>query len=113
MCIIVSVGNEPYKIIRKEVIRMRKMMKKEITKTTVKVAQMKSENGLPTAIPLEDEILLGNVTLEKAQMIVAKKYDEPVSVFEVSTDTKVYQMPVSEFVKVADVEEKDEQEEEQ
>lgn len=86
---------------------MRKMMRKEVTKTTVKVATVKSVNGKPEMQPLPDEIFLGNVSLEKAQKEVNKKYDEPVTVFEVKTDTKVYEMAVEEFVKVASVKEED------
>lgn len=82
---------------------MRKMMTKEVTKTTVKVAKMVVENGVPVAQPLEDEVILGNVNLEKAQKIVNKKYEEPVTVFEVIADTEVYEMPVEDFIKLATI----------
>lgn len=81
---------------------MRKTMTKEVTKTTVKIAKMvKGENGLPVAEVLPDEILIGNVTLEKAQKEVAKKYDFVVTVFGVEPATEIYQMAVEEFIKHA------------
>jgi hypothetical protein len=89
---------------------MRKMMTKEVTTTTVKVAKMEMENGLPVAVNLPDEILLGNVTLDKAQRILNKKFGQPVTVFEVSANTNTYEMPVEEFVKVATLKVDDQQE---
>lgn len=82
---------------------MRKMMTKEVTKTTVKVAKMEMVDGLPQAVQLPDEIILGNVTLEKAQKQVNKKYDHPVTVLTVEADTIVYELPVDEFIKIATV----------
>jgi hypothetical protein len=80
---------------------MRKKMQKEVTKTTVKVAKIVTAEGLPKAETLEDEILLGNVSVEKAQKIVQKKYDEPVTVLGVEPDTTIYEMDVEEFIKHA------------
>lgn len=82
-------------------IRMRRMMTKEVTKTTVKLAKMVTENGLPKAEPMEDEILLGNVSLEKAQKAISKKHGAGVTVFAVEVDTSTYEMDVEEFIKVA------------
>lgn len=84
---------------------MRKMMTKEVTKTTVKVAKMSVENGVPVAVALPDEIILGNVTTEKAQRILNKKYNEPVTVFEVIPTTNIYEMAVEEFIKHATIKE--------
>lgn len=81
----------------------RKMMTKEVTKTTVKLAKMVNENGVPKAEALEDEILLGNVTLEKAQKEIVKKHGASVTVFGVEPDTTLYEMPVEEFIKIATV----------
>lgn len=79
----------------------RKMMTKEVTKTTVKVAKMIQENGLPKAEQLPDVVLIGNVSLEKAQKEVNKQYDHPVTVFAVEAATEVYEMAVEEFIKHA------------
>lgn len=82
---------------------MRKIMKKEVTTTTVTIAKMEMIGGQPQAITLPDEIILGNVTLEKAQKIVNKKYGQPITVFKVSANTQMYEMPVEDFIKVATV----------
>lgn len=82
---------------------MRKMMTKEVTSTLVKVAKMEMVEGQPKAIALPDEILLGNVSLEKAQKTISKKLGAGATVFEVSPETVVYEMPVEEFIKVATV----------
>lgn len=97
---------------------MRKTMTKEVTKTTLKVAEIITENGEPKLTPLEDEILLGNVSLEKAQKEMRKKYEgRPVQVFEVEPDTTKYQMQVEDFIKnatpVTDDEEVDEEDSEE
>lgn len=80
-------------------------MTKEVTQTTVKLAKMIMENGTPKAIELPDEVLLGNVSLEKAQRLMNKKYEKPVTVFAVQPETKVYEMKVEDFIKVATLKE--------
>lgn len=79
---------------------MRKTMKKEVTKTTVKIARMVvGENGLPEAQKLDDVIMIGNVSVEKAQKQVNKDFNFPVTVFGVEADTEVYEMAVEDFIK--------------
>ena len=80
---------------------MRKMLTKEVTSTTIKLAKMEVNEGQVQAVTLPDEIVLGNVSLEKAQQIVNKKHGKGITVFSVEADTKVYEMPVEEFIKVA------------
>jgi Histone-like Protein p6 len=82
---------------------MRKFMTKEVTTTTLKLAKMKMVDGRPVAEPLEDEILLGNVSLERAQKFAIKKHGSGVTVFEAVANTHVYEMPVEEFIKVASI----------
>lgn len=82
---------------------MRKMMTKEVTTTTVKVARMEVENGVPVAVSLPNETFLGNVSLEKAQKLVNKKYEGSVSVFGVEANTTVYELEVEEFIKHASI----------
>jgi hypothetical protein len=84
---------------------MRKLLTKEVTSTRVKLAKMEMLDGQPQAKWLEDEILLGNVNLEKAQKEITKKHGQGVTVFEVTANTTVYEMPVEEFIKVATVKE--------
>ena len=78
----------------------RKMMTKEVTTTTVKIGKIEMVDGLPTVVPLPDEVILGNCSSEKAQKLMNKKHGV-VTVFEVIADTKVYEMDVMEFIKVA------------
>lgn len=82
---------------------MRKMMTKEVTKTTVKIAKMVADaKGMPKAEQLPDEVLIGNVSLEKAQKEINKKYaGQAVTVFGVEPATEVYQMAVEDFIKHA------------
>lgn len=84
---------------------MRKTMTKEVTKTTVKAATMEIENGLPVAKTIEDFVLLGNVSVEKAQSHVKKNVDPKATVFEVIPETVTYEMPVEDFIKYASVKE--------
>ncbi len=81
----------------------RKTMTREVTKTTVKLAKMEVENGLPVAQPLEDEILIGNVSLEKAQKEMHKKHGNDVTVFAVEPETLTYELPVEKFLEIATV----------
>lgn len=90
---------------------MRKMMTKEVTTTTVKVARIEIQNGLPQAVSLEDEIMLGNVSQEKAQKHVNKKHGSGVTVISVTADTVVYELAVEEFIKIASIKTDEVQEE--
>lgn len=92
---------------------MRKLMTKEVTKTNVKLAQMVMEDGQPKAITLPDEVLIGNITQERAQRELNKKFDHPVTVFGVEPETTVYEMEVEEFIKYARVKEDDQEETEE
>lgn len=92
---------------------MRRMVTREITHTKVKIAKMVVENGVPTAQPLEDKILLGNVQMEKAQKLVSKEYGQGVTVFGVEAETLVYQLPVEEFLALATVREAGDEDSEQ
>lgn len=80
---------------------MRRMMTKEVTSTIVKVAKIDMVEGLPTAVELEPIILLGNIDSEKAQKIVSKQHGAGVTVLAVEADTKVYELEVTEFLKIA------------
>lgn len=84
---------------------MRKLMTKEVTTTTLKLAKMQMVEGKPVATPLEDEVLLGNVKLEKAQSFATKKHGSGVTVFEVVANTNVYEMAVEDFIKYASIKE--------
>lgn len=80
----------------------RKKMTKEVTKTTVKVVQMvMGENGLPEAKPLDNIVLIGNVSMEKAQKIINKTIEGNATVFGVESETQIYEMFVEDFIKHA------------
>jgi hypothetical protein len=80
-------------------------MTKEVTTTTLKLAKMEMVEGTPTAVSLPNEVLLGNVSLEKAQSFATKKHGAGVTVFEVTADTKTYEMSVEDFIKYASLKE--------
>jgi hypothetical protein len=80
---------------------MRRLMTKEVTSTTVKVARIDVTSGKPVVVELEPVILLGNVDSEKAQKVVAKQHGNGVTVLGVESVTDVYEMEVSEFIKIA------------
>lgn len=91
---------------------MRRMMSREVTKTTIKVAKMEMEDGQPHAVALPDEVVIGNVKLERAQRMVQKEYDEPVTVLQVIPETTTYEMSVQTFIEHATVKEEKQNEEE-
>lgn len=83
----------------------RKMMSKEVTKTTVKAGKIEMENGIPNVVELPKEIIIGNVSLERAQKELNKKYGEPITIFEVQPDTTTYELSVEKFLEIASVKE--------
>lgn len=76
-------------------------MTKEVTSTIVKVAKIDMVEGQPQAVELPAITLLGNVDLEKAQKLVAKKHGAGVTVLSVEADTKVYELEVETFIQIA------------
>ena len=87
---------------------MRKMMTREITKTTIKVAKLEMVEGEVKTVVLPDEIMLGNIRLERAQREMNKKYGEPVTVLQVIPETITYEMPVETFIEHATIKEETE-----
>lgn len=82
---------------------MRRMMTREVTKTTIKVAKLEMVEGEIKTVVLPDEIMLGNIRLERAQREMNKKYGEPVTVLQVIPETTVYEMPVETFIEHATI----------
>ena len=80
---------------------MRKKMTKEVTKTTVKIAKVQNVDGQLSTEQLDDLVLIGNVSAEKAQKQVHKELGLNATVFGVETSTEVYEMDVEEFIKHA------------
>lgn len=81
----------------------RKMMTKEVTFTSVRIAKMEVQNGQGVIVNLPDETIIGHVSLEQAQRILNKKHGEPVTIFELTVNTTKYEMPVDEFITLASV----------
>jgi len=80
---------------------MRKKMTKEVTKTTIKIAKVQNVDGQLTTEQLDDIIMIGNVSAEKAQKHVHKELGTNATVFGVEVSTEVYEMDVEEFIKYA------------
>lgn len=76
----------------------RKTMTKEVTHTTIKLSKVSVVEGTPQLEEMEDEVLIGNVTLEKAQKEITKKHGEGVTVYGVHPTTEKYQMKVEDFI---------------
>jgi hypothetical protein len=83
----------------------RKMMQREVTTTFVKVAMIEVVEGEPKMVTLPEEELVGNISMEQAQKTLNKKFGQPVTILELFADTKVYEMPVDEFIQHATVKE--------
>ena len=81
----------------------RKMMYREVTKTTVKCAKLTVEEGTAKIENLEDEVIIGNISQEAAQKQLNKKYGQAVTILEIFTDTATYEMSVEDFIKVATI----------
>ena len=79
------------------------MLTKEVTSTTIKLAQLQMVDGQPQAVVIPDMVVLGNVNSEQAQKLAEKELGKGITVFGVSAETQTYEMPVAEFIKVATI----------
>jgi hypothetical protein len=84
---------------------MRKLMTKEITQTSFEVARTEIIDGKPVAVIQPKETILGELTRDKAQKLMNKKYSESVIVYDLKVFTQTYEMEVEEFIKVATLKE--------
>lgn len=80
---------------------MKKTMTKEVTTTSIKLGRVKLVDGMPIVEPLNDELMLGNVSLEKAQKAMRKQHGDDVTVFGVEANTQKYKMSVEDFIRIA------------
>lgn len=87
---------------KKRMIKMRKYMTKEVTFTTVKATEIVVEKGEPKLVKLTPIIMLGDLTIEKAQKKLQKETGTNAQVYAIESDTKTYKMKVSDFIKVAE-----------
>jgi hypothetical protein len=81
----------------------RHFINREITTTKVTAAKMELVNGSVNAENLEDVILIGNVSLEKANKEIKKIYGEGATAFSVEANTHKYSIPTELFVKHATI----------
>lgn len=82
----------------------RKTMTREITTTTIKSAVMELVDGEPVARGLEDETVVGNLTVKQAEKEIKALYpDMNAQVIEVIPETHKYTMPVKKFMELSDL----------
>jgi len=84
---------------------MRKYMTKEVTTTTIKIAQVTvdTETGLPKVEQLEPVIVLGTMSKDRAQKRINKDFGMGVTIFGMEENTYTYKMKVADFIKVAEL----------
>ena len=80
-------------------------MTKEVTLTEVVLSRMGRKDGKSFAEDLPNETLIGNIPFGKAQELMKAKHGEGTVVFEVHPETRVYEMAVEDFIKVATIRE--------
>lgn len=83
-------------------------MYKTVTLTEVKLVKLEVVDSEVKTTNLPNETLLGNVSMLKAQGQLQKEFDFPITVVDVSPETKVYGMDVLDFIMYADVKEDEE-----
>lgn len=81
----------------------RHFINREITTTKVTAAKMSMVDGMVTTEQLENIILIGNVSLEKANKEVKEKYGEGATAFTVHANTHKYRVPTEVFIKHAEI----------
>lgn len=82
---------------------VRHFINREITTTKVTAAKMSMVDGMVTTEQLEDVILIGNVSLEKANKEVKKLHGEGATAFTVEPNTHKYRIATDVFVKHAEI----------
>lgn len=80
---------------------MRKYMTKLVTQTIIQCAKMETKDGQPVAIPMDDVVLLGNLSLKRAQKEIKKEYGDNVVALSAKARTIRYEMAVEDFISVA------------
>lgn len=83
---------------------MRKYMTKQIIQSTIKSAKIELVEGVPKAIELPDEVVMGKYSNSRAQKYIDEKYKNAM-VVQVNVEKLVYEMEVEEFIKLAELKE--------
>lgn len=81
------------------------MMTKQVTKTTIVIAKMEMQDGIPVAVSIPNEVVIGNIKIERAQRMVDKLHGAGATVLEVHADTETYEMSVEDFINIASIKE--------
>lgn len=87
---------------------MRKDIIREVTSTVVSMVKVTKIDGVPQTENLEDEVLVGSITQDRAQKEMVKKHGAGTMVLNVEPKTEHYKMPVTDFMKYGTLVEKDE-----
>lgn len=88
----------------------RKMMTKEVTFTTCKVAEMQVVEGKPQVVELDSERFMGNLSEQKLVKEISKMLGKTITVYDIQTETNTYEMAVEDFIKHAKIKKDDESE---
>lgn len=80
---------------------MKKVMQKEVTQTTIKMARIEVLEGETKLVELPEVVQLGNVSKEKAQKWATKEHGAGTTVTHVEPNALRYEMEVLEFIKLA------------
>lgn len=92
---------------------MRKDIIREVTSTVITLAKVTKVDGQLVTENLEDETVVGSVSIERAQKEAVKKHGAGTMVLSVEPKTEHYSMPVLDFMKHGTLVIKDEQQEAQ
>ena len=81
---------------------MRKFLTKEITFTHFNLSKMEIHGGVPTAVEMGTEKLLGNIKPEKVQKQMRKLYnDNSIIIYNHRVENVTYEMEIEKFIEVA------------
>jgi len=80
---------------------MKKVMQKEVTQTTIKMARIEVIDGETQLVQLPEAIQLGNISKERAQKWATREQGQGVTVTHVEPNTLRYEMDVLEFIELA------------
>lgn len=86
---------------------MRKDIIREVTSTVVSLAKVKKVDGQVVTENLEDEIMTGSISIERAQKEMLAKHGAGTMVLNVEPKTEHYKMSVLDFMKYGTLVEKD------
>lgn len=87
---------------------MRKDIVREVTSTTVSLVKVTKVDGTPQTENLPDEVLVGSISIDRAQKEMLKKHGAGTMVLNVEPTTEHWKMSVLDFMKYGTRVEKEE-----